>query len=254
MTDDTTPDGEPFRTDGDARDGPAPDAHRSVEVVDEPVVELEFTVPGEDSLLVALAEGSDCTLTLESVAPRSDGSVLEILSIRGDDARDLLESVDASPKIHNVRALSLTEDEALIEVVSESAIATALADQEALFTEITVTGEAGRILAEVPGTLDVSAVLDGLRDMYPGMELLARRETDRQAPTLTETQFAALLTERLTDRQLEAIRAAHARGYFEWPRGATAEEVAETLGISTPTFTEHLRAAERKLLDEIFGD
>jgi predicted DNA binding protein len=40
-------------------------------------------------------------------------------------------------------------------------------------------------------------------------------------------------------------------GYFERPKEANATEVAEALGIAQSTFTEHLMAAQRKLLDDV---
>jgi DNA-binding Lrp family transcriptional regulator len=56
---------------------------------------------------------------------------------------------------------------------------------------------------------------------------------------------------RLTDRQREVLETAHRKGYFEYPRKANASEVAEELGIEPSTFTEHLAAAQSKLLDEL---
>jgi len=56
---------------------------------------------------------------------------------------------------------------------------------------------------------------------------------------------------RLTERQREVLRTAHEMGYFERPKGANAGEVATELGISRSTFTEHLSAAQTKLLDAI---
>ncbi|MFB6223079.1 MAG: helix-turn-helix domain-containing protein [Haloarcula sp.] len=56
---------------------------------------------------------------------------------------------------------------------------------------------------------------------------------------------------KLTTRQREVLGRAHEMGYFEHPREATAGDVAESLDISTSTFTEHLAAAQRKLLDDL---
>lgn len=56
--------------------------------------------------------------------------------------------------------------------------------------------------------------------------------------------------EKLTARQREVLERAHELGYFEHPRAANAGEVADDLGITTATFTEHLAAAQRK----VFGD
>jgi predicted DNA binding protein len=60
------------------------------------------------------------------------------------------------------------------------------------------------------------------------------------------------LSEELTPRQMEAIQTAYFSGYFERPRDRTASEVADAMDISQPTFTHHLRTAQRKLCRELF--
>jgi predicted DNA binding protein len=57
-------------------------------------------------------------------------------------------------------------------------------------------------------------------------------------------------TAKLTDRQFEVIECALEEGYFEWPRDASSDEIAEQLGVSRATFLEHLRKAQSKLLTE----
>jgi len=42
-------------------------------------------------------------------------------------------------------------------------------------------------------------------------------------------------------------------GYFDWPRSADAETVAAEIGIAQSTLSQHLRTAERKLLEELFS-
>lgn len=56
---------------------------------------------------------------------------------------------------------------------------------------------------------------------------------------------------RLTDRQLEVLQAAYDGGYFERPRRVNATELAAELEITQSTFTEHLVAAQRKLLEDV---
>jgi predicted DNA binding protein len=46
----------------------------------------------------------------------------------------------------------------------------------------------------------------------------------------------------------------YSAGLFEWPRQSTGQELAERLGISPPTFNQHLRAAERLVFEEVFTD
>lgn len=57
----------------------------------------------------------------------------------------------------------------------------------------------------------------------------------------------------LTERQREVLETAHRLGYFDHPKGANAGEVAAELGITTSTFTEHLAAAQSKLLTSILA-
>lgn len=58
---------------------------------------------------------------------------------------------------------------------------------------------------------------------------------------------------RLTERQREVVRTAQRLGYFEHPRGASATEVADAIGIARATFSEHLAAAQRRVFDELVG-
>ncbi|MFC7231167.1 helix-turn-helix domain-containing protein [Saliphagus sp. GCM10025308] len=50
----------------------------------------------------------------------------------------------------------------------------------------------------------------------------------------------------------ETLRLAYYSGYFESPREHTGGEVADLLDVSQPTFTRHLRIAERKVYELLF--
>jgi len=65
----------------------------------------------------------------------------------------------------------------------------------------------------------------------------------------------AILVDRgkLTARQREVLETAHELGYFEYPKGANASEVAEELGISVSTLAEHLAAAQTKVLGDVLA-
>lgn len=56
-------------------------------------------------------------------------------------------------------------------------------------------------------------------------------------------------SEGLTERQAAALAAAVDMGYFDSPRRASVEDVAGRLGISASTAVEHLRKAEKKVLE-----
>lgn len=56
---------------------------------------------------------------------------------------------------------------------------------------------------------------------------------------------------RLTDRQREVVATAYEMGYFEYPRTSNGTEVSAALDIEPSTFSEHLAAAQSKLLEDL---
>jgi DNA-binding CsgD family transcriptional regulator len=57
----------------------------------------------------------------------------------------------------------------------------------------------------------------------------------------------------LTDRQLEVFRTAVELGYYEIPRLATHEEIADRMECAPSTVDEHLRKAESRVLQSLVG-
>jgi len=54
----------------------------------------------------------------------------------------------------------------------------------------------------------------------------------------------------LTDRQYEALRTAYELGYFDIPRRASLDDVAEELDITASSVSERLRRAQTQLIQE----
>jgi hypothetical protein len=90
-----------------------------------------------------------------------------------------------------------------------------------------------------------------LRDQYGDLsiEYLVRSVDGESGAELVPVDLR-----KLTDRQREVLSTAHEMGYFEYPRDANAEAVADALDIQPSTFAEHLAASQRKLLDELLTD
>jgi predicted DNA binding protein len=91
---------------------------------------------------------------------------------------------------------------------------------------------------------DVTAVLDSV-------ELVAKR--DESVDGDVRGMPATVLDGQLTDRQREVLTMAFHAGYFDWPRDNDAVTVATELDIAQSTFSQHLRTAERKLLEGLFA-
>ena len=150
--------------------------------------------------------------------------------------------------VTDARTVSATDGKRTIAVTVETtAPAALLADQGAVVTGITATADGAVLTVETPPERDVRSLLELLEDHYDSVDLRARTRCDRHTRQLNE--FTAEVDERLTDRQQEALEAAALNGYFEWPRPVDGAEIAETMDITRQTFHQHLRAAQRKLVD-----
>ncbi|MFB6071638.1 MAG: helix-turn-helix domain-containing protein [Halobacterium sp.] len=95
---------------------------------------------------------------------------------------------------------------------------------------------------------ELQAIVGELRERFEDVDIqrLVRAPTEA---TARDTVFVD--RGKLTDRQLEVLQTAHDMGYFERPRGANASEIADELGISPSTFSEHLLAAQNKLFEDV---
>jgi len=95
---------------------------------------------------------------------------------------------------------------------------------------------------------NLRSVITTLRDRYSTVDVrrLLRSQTDAPGGDLVFLDRG-----RLTERQREVLETAHEMGYFEHPKAANAGEVAAELDVTTSTFSEHLAAAQSKLMDSI---
>jgi hypothetical protein len=55
----------------------------------------------------------------------------------------------------------------------------------------------------------------------------------------------------LTDKQREVMVAAFENGYYEYPKKISSKALSEKVNISKPTLLQHLRKAEKRMLQEI---
>jgi predicted DNA binding protein len=94
----------------------------------------------------------------------------------------------------------------------------------------------------------LQAVMDEFQRRFGGVSVRSLLQ-----PPLRGTPEERVFVNRgkLTDRQYEVLQTAYEAGYFERPKGANATEVAAMLDISQSTFTEHLVAAQRKILEDV---
>lgn len=90
-------------------------------------------------------------------------------------------------------------------------------------------------------------VIAELRDRFPDIDI----KRFVQSPVGERTRDGVFVDRgKLTHRQLETLKTAYEKGYFDRPRQSNATEIAAELGINPSTFREHLSAAESKILED----
>ena len=215
------------------------------------VTELTFRLDGIDDVLVRLSEALACEVTLDHRASDSSNEQVLYCTFAGTAPDEINSAVDNIDAIRDANHVNTYDDQCLLRFcVDDTSLAPVLADYGASIRDLSVTSGSGELTAEVSRSNDVRAMVEALTTTYSGVELLARRERERDVET--EGEFRTRLEASLTDRQLEAAETAYFAGFFEWPRESSGEEVAAMMDISQSTFTQHLRTAERKLFNALF--
>jgi predicted DNA binding protein/PAS domain-containing protein len=207
-------------------------------------VEVDLSSTDEGALLVALSEATGTEWALDGLVPTTEGELLAYLSTDAEDAG--VDAARGHAGVSDVRTVATGGGTTLEVRAGGGMLANPLLECGANVVDATASDGRCELTVELSSDTAVRAVVDRVRGSFPGTDLRAKREvepTDGE-PLPDETD--------MTDRQREALEAAFRAGYFDWPRDSTAEEVAESLDIASPTLHSHLRKAENRLLSEFF--
>lgn len=93
---------------------------------------------------------------------------------------------------------------------------------------------------------------DRIQARFGRFELLSVNQVETTGEALGSGQLGRVLRNELSPDQLTVLRTAHRMGYFDVPRGASADDIAAELDIAQSTLSERLRVAEKRLFDLVF--
>ncbi len=219
---------------------------------------------GPDETVTVDIELTDTTAPLCALGHRlPDGTRLVVLStvVRNDDTTLYFLRLEGANEQAVADAVALSDE---VEFANDGSTATGSTVQCGLIAteptpESTLTATGGSvqqtvvedttaaITAELPDHGTVSTAADALESIYENVIVTAIRQDTQPEPLGT----VETLLEPMTTKQADALRHAYAAGFFEHPRETTMTELAAQFGVTRQTVTHHLRAAERKLLDQI---
>jgi len=212
------------------------------------VVYAEITVPASEFRIgQAFAELSGVRVELDRIVPMAD-AVVPFLWVRGAPPADVVRVTRERGAVEDIAVLDRTDEATLFRVVWNRRFrdaVVAIADSEVAL--VTGTGTAEEWTFEFRG-----------EDREPLSGLLRDLRADGIPVTVARLTEGLVRGRRrrcsLTDPQSEALRIAHAKGYFEEPRGATLEELAAETGVTPQAFGGRLRRAVARLAAARVGE
>ena len=215
------------------------------------VVELEFVLPDMLEALDIRAP-ADSRMTITQTIPTGSDDYLVYGTVNPSGVEVIEGMTEALPHWGGLLFLGEADDRSRFQVrVSEPTLLSMIASQGGSVEEAVLEDDDLHLrLHLVPGN-EVRQIIDTLRDEYPGTEMLSRRQIQR--PDESSGQFHQSLEGELTDRQYTTLEAAYNGGFFEWPRVNSGEEIADAMDVAPPTFHQHLRKAEQKVLSSVLA-
>ncbi|QLD87820.1 GAF domain-containing protein [Natronomonas salina] len=226
-------------------------AERKQALMSDAVVELEIGIPdvfraGEGGL-------AEDPIRIERAVPVTDDEFLLYGTTSEAAVEKMVAYAEQEPGWEEVTTVSETPDGVRFELrLSEPPVLSVVASVGGSVEEAVIEGGDYRLTIHLPQGTDVQGVLNRIQETYPQANALARRQVTRSDDPARRLTRAWM--DDLTDRQRTALEAAYFSGIFEWPRHSSGEEVAESLGVSSPTFHQHVRAAEKKIFGALLED
>jgi len=216
-------------------------------------LELTFSGRPPGPVLAELAAEAGCEITYRGAVSRSDGQFVLSALVSGADIDALEAAAGTLPEPPELSLVATYDDSCLVEVVptGESIVRTVL-DHNGSIRSLAADGDSVELRIEIPRTANPNTVVETVLDRYGGLSLVSQRRRDRDRNSRKELVEA--LRADLTDRQLETIQKAYLSDYFEWPRPASGEAIADSMGITRSTFHQHLRAAQSKIVGELLEE
>lgn len=218
-------------------------------------VELSFRHPGcwtlETTACYPDTHIVEKSLYLAESVVKGDFILVSKSDVSVDEVATAIDEFDA---VKTVNVLTRTHDRARVIVVYErhSSIVPEIVNSEFMPIEpvhITDGREHWTVLVRA----------SALSDMVESMEKAYDVELDAiQAVDLSEDVRVTDIVDRiysdLSVCQRQSLVTARDRDYYTWPRGTSASEIAGDLDVSEPTFLEHLRLGEQKILHAVIDE
>lgn len=222
-------------------------------LVSDEVVELDLLLEETaGDLLAFLAASPDREFELKGIVPGEDDRYRLVYRLGGATRSEVRAFTDRAIGVATADLIAEREAGYLLESrLTEENLFYWLLDRGAVPRSFSLTDGGGLLRVELPREATVRDFVEQFQSRYPDSELVASRQRERDVSTREE--FETAFEEALTARQRETLHTAFLSGYFDTPRERNGQEIAESMGIAQPTFSDNLRAGLRNLLGLLYA-
>lgn len=200
----------------------------------------------------ALAAAPEVRLQFEDIRTPSGQPQRFLFWARGDALQRFEDALAGDPTVGSFQRLDDSGPERLYRVAlsrgTEDSLYSVVVEHDVLLLELEVTVEGKRALGRVPDREALVAFRDACDERGFDFRLeRLYREAETAGDGGIDLQYG------VTAAQREALSTALEMGYFEVPREASLEAVAEALGISRQALSARLRRAQTNLVRSTVG-
>ncbi|MFW5963875.1 MAG: bacterio-opsin activator domain-containing protein [Natronomonas sp.] len=207
---------------------------------------LTFRIEGPEAFLASVSTLADGSCRHEWSTPAGADRYRHYITVSGLPPERVEAIAEETPTVESAEYVGSNGDDGIFEVVTTDSLIRRLLGAGASPVSLEARDGVTTFVVEVPGDADARPIVESAEEFYDA-ELVSKHEVER--PVRTVEAFHDGVDDRLTDKQRAALRHTFFGGYFSWPRNATAEDIAETMDISSPTFHYHLRHAQQALVE-----
>jgi PAS domain S-box-containing protein len=222
---------------------------RKQALLSDELVELQFHIPDVFGM-VDIDEELSGTVTLEHFLSIGNDDFLGFGTVEPEAADGLRALVDAVSHWKQVTIRDDTNPWSFELRLSEPPVLSLVAGLGGAVEQARIDDGDYEMTIHVPPSVNVQQIIHTVEDAYPSIQLRKRKQVTRDVKPAEQLQYGLL--DDLTDRQRTVLETAWHSGFFDWPRNASGEDIAASLGIAAPTFHQHLRKAERKMVATLF--
>ena len=215
-------------------------------LVADTVVEIELDIADPSLFYTGVTERLDCRCRYLRSVPVGDGRHVNYHRVEGTDPQSVLDFAEADDVIEEITVISERDDGFVIQTTERGSAVEFASDVGVRIRSAVAEDGVGRLTLEAPENADVREIVEAYRSVFSGIELVSKRDRERSVPT--DRPVGDSVDEQLTEKQRAALEAAYFAGYYDWPRETTAQELAESMGISSSTLHQHLRKGTHALV------